>query len=73
MTVVIGWYLPRRIRESRVKRARLTQQSENIAREVTESSAVARHSAARVERAAVSLMERHNRGMMDAAAELRRK
>lgn len=73
MTVVIGWSLPRKIRESRVRRARLDKQSDEIAEAVTRSSAVTTNSAARVERAAVALMERHKQGMMDAAAELRRK
>ena len=73
MTAVIWWSLPRRIRESKRKRTDLAKQSEEIAEAVTRTSAVTTHSAARVERAAVALMERHKQGMMDAAAELRRK
>ena len=70
---MIGWSLPRRIRESRKTRDRLTKESKAISKAVTESSAVANHSAARVERAAIALMELHNQGMIDAAAALRRK
>lgn len=71
--MVLGWSLPRRLRESRRNRERLEQEVEAIVKVVNAKAAIANHTASRLERAATDLMERHNQALIDAAAELRRK
>ena len=71
--VVFGWFLPRKVRESRVKRERLTLETEKIMERTIRSSEATLRSADRLERAAAALMERHHEALVDAARELRRK
>lgn len=73
VSLVFGWRLPSKIRESRQARERLVAQTDEIAQQVNRASAVTNHTASRLERAATELMERHNQGMTDAAAALRRR
>lgn len=73
MSAVLWFRLPRRIEKSQEARERLTARTDELTDQVARASEVTIRAAARVERAAVELMERHNQALVDAAEELRRK
>lgn len=71
--VMLGWSVPRTIRRSKQTREKMTAELERQEQAIKSASAISNHTATRLERAAADLMERHNQGMMDAAAALRRR